>query len=160
MRFYISPLSLAKIKFDDCQKRCGKTGVAGIITDVISLESNLITGCNLKYQYSLTQQVLRLRISHTGTPVHAHREAVTEQKPGRLCRRYWQRAGETRWWRAKSCNCLHKRPVGWARPPSPSKPRDPPPTAPSAPCTAGPCDVVCLLPNLLMPVDCSGNHII
>lgn len=50
----ITPLGLAKMKFDERQKTNRKTGVAGGITDVISLESNLIIYCNLKYKYSLT----------------------------------------------------------------------------------------------------------
>lgn len=42
---------LAKMKLDERQKRYRKTGVAGRITDVISLESHLIIYCNLKYKY-------------------------------------------------------------------------------------------------------------
>lgn len=58
------PLSLAKMKFDERQKRYRKTGASGGITDVIALESNLMIYCNLKYKYSLTVISTSWNLSH------------------------------------------------------------------------------------------------
>lgn len=87
-RSYIMPLSLAKMKFDERQKRYRKTGVSGGITDVISLESNLMIYCNLKYKYSLTVISTSWNLSHMCS--HKCRETNTvvlwqEQKIGHLC---------------------------------------------------------------------------
>lgn len=144
-----------------------ETAMAGGVTDGISLESNLIIYCNLKYEYSLTPQFL-LRISPTYAHIRDKKQMYYSISAGAkdwtLVFFLLARGCINRWWQGPKSTLtnLLSEPV-----PTDRKTEERTTlhalTASSTPWNPAPTwDGVCLLPKLFMPVLTVNvrNHII